>query len=148
MKKVTLTIASILLSGLLIAQDYTPPQSATASLTKKYPKAMVDEWADDETEIVCYFETEGIYGSASFSPKGVWIRSEFSLNDDELPENILASIKGEYNGFEMTGITKREDVKQVTYEVSVYNNTTEEDFLITLDTNGKIIKEEDLNADY
>lgn len=147
MKKVTLTVAGILLSGLLIAQDYTPPQSATASFTKKYPSGIVDEWMDDETEITCYFENDGAYGSARFTPKGVWISSEFSLNEDELPANVLTSVQGKYQGFEIVGVIKKEDVKQVVYVVSIYNNSTEQDLEITLDSNGKILKEEDPFAD-
>ena len=148
MKKVTLTIASILISGILIAQDYTPPPSAEASFTKRYPTGVVDEWMDDDTQIICYFEDDGNYGSAFFSPKGEWMSSELSLNESDLPANVMSVIQGKYEGFEITGVTKREDTKKTVYEVSVYNNSTEQDLLITLDPSGKVVKEEDLNADY
>ena len=147
MKKVTLTIASILISGILIAQDYTPPPSAETSFTKKYPTGVVDEWMDDETQIVCYFEDDGNYGRAFFSPKGKWISSEFSLSEDDLPANVLSGVQENYKGFEITGVTKREDTKQTVYEVGIYNNSTEQDLLITLNSNGEIVKEEDLNTE-
>jgi len=148
MKKITLTIASILISGILIAQDYTPPPSAETNFTKKYPTAVVDEWMDDDTQIICYFEDGSNYGSAYFSLKGAWISSEFSLSEDDLSTNVMSSVKGKYKGFEITGVTKRDDTKQTVYEVSIYNNSTEQDLLITLDPSGKIVKEEVLNAEY
>jgi|TARA_B110000285_G_scaffold129464_1_gene145687 hypothetical protein len=147
MKKVTLTIASILISGILVAQDYSPPSNVRTSFTKKHPTAVVDEWIDDDTQFVCYFEDGSDYGSAYFSPKGVWISSEFIINEDDLPANVSSGVKGKYIGFEIIGVTKREDIKQIVYVVSIYNNSTEQDLLITLDPNGKIVKEEDLSDD-
>ena len=147
MKKAILTIASILISGILIAQDYTPSNNVTTSFTNKYPSGIVDEWVDNENEILCYFEDNGNYGNARFTLKGVWINSEFSMIEDDLPANILSSIREEYKGFETIDVTKREDIKQVVYVLSIYNEASEQDLLITIDTNGKIVKEEELNAD-
>ncbi len=71
---------------------------------------------DDDTQIICYFEDDGNYGSAFFSPKGIWMSSEFIINEDDLPANVSSGVKGKYIGFEITGVTKREDTKQTLYE--------------------------------
>lgn len=147
MKKVTLTITGILFAGILLAQDYAPPPNAKTSFTKKYPTGVIDEWMEDDTRIVCYFEEKSNYGSAYFSLKGEWISSEFSLNENDLPAIVLSGVQGKYKGFEITEVTKREDIKQTVYEVSIYNNSTEQDLLISLDPSGRIVKEEDLNAE-
>jgi len=147
MKKVIVTIASILISGILNAQEYSPAKNVITSFTTKYPSGRVDEWIDDENEILCYFENNDNYGSARFSLKGVWISSEFSMSEDDLPTNFSSIVREKYKGFEITEVIKKEDIKQVVYMVSIYNESTDQDLLITLDTNGKIVKEEGLNSD-
>ena len=146
MKKVVLTVASILLAGILTAQEYAPPPAAVSALKTKYPTAVADEWYDNEDEIICYFDNNGQYGSVYFTPKGVWKKSEYSINEDELPKAVSASLQDKYSGYDITDVTKIESTKTL-YKIYVFNPITESDFLLTLDESGKFISEEDLNAD-
>ena len=147
MKKLTLTIASILLTGILLAQDYTPPSSATSAFKAKYPSGVVQEWYDNDTEIVCYFENGDNYGSAHFTVKGAWVRSEFTLSEEEIPNAISTSIKSKYADGEIIDVMKIENTKGTQFKVVIYNPIEESDYAVTLDDTGKIIKEEDLNAE-
>ncbi|MFT6246750.1 MAG: hypothetical protein ACJA0U_001467 [Salibacteraceae bacterium] len=147
MKKVTLTIASILLTGILFAQDYTPPSSTTSAFKTKYPSGVVQEWYDNDGEIVCYFENGDNYGSAYFTVKGAWLRSEFTLSEEDMPNEISMSVKNSYPDAEIIEVTKVENAKMTQFRVIVYNPIEESDYEVTLDNSGKIIKEENLNAD-
>ena len=147
MKKVTLTIASILLTGILFAQDYTPPSSAASAFKTKYPSGLVQEWYDNDDEIVCYFENGDNYGSAYFTVKGAWLRSEFTLSEEDMPSNVSMSVKNKYPDAEIIEVTKIENAKMTQFRVIVYNPIEESDYEVTLDNLGKIIKEENLNAD-
>ncbi|MFT6923382.1 MAG: hypothetical protein ACJA1C_002395 [Crocinitomicaceae bacterium] len=148
MKKVTLTIASILLTGILFAQDYTPPSSAASAFKTKYPSGLVQEWYDNDNEIVCYFENGDNYGSAYFTVKGAWLRSEFTLSEEDMPNEISMSVKNKYPDAEIIEVTKIVNAKATQFRVIVYNPIEESDYEVTLDNSGKIIKEVDLNADY
>ncbi|MFT6982131.1 MAG: hypothetical protein ACJAUD_000898 [Crocinitomicaceae bacterium] len=148
MKKVTLTIASILLTGILFAQDYTPPSSTASAFKTKYPSGVAQEWYDNDDEIVCYFENGDNYGSAYFSVKGAWLRSEFTLSEEDLSNEISMSVKNSYPDAEIIEVTKVENAKGTQFKVIVYNPIEESDYEVTLDNSGKIIKEENLNADY
>tara|TARA_B110000908_G_C10185844_1_gene417938 strand:- start:821 stop:1267 length:447 start_codon:yes stop_codon:yes gene_type:complete len=147
MKKVTLTIASILLTGILFAQDYIPPTTATSAFKTKYPSAVVQEWYDNDNEIVCYFENGDNYGSAHFTAKGAWVRSEFTLTEEEMPSAISMIMKDKYPDSEIIEVMKMETPKGTQFKVIVYNPIEESDYAVTLDDTGKIIKEEDLNAE-
>jgi len=142
MKKTTLTIATLLLSGLLIAQDYTPPKTASDAFKSKHPKAIVDEWVDFDTEIICYFEENGKFGSAFFTLKGAWIRTEFNLSETELPQVVSRELFAKYKGYEIMDVTNEITSKGSVYKIYIYNEEVEKDFIITMDQGGKIISEE------
>lgn len=147
MKKVSLTVTSILLSRMLIAQDYTPPSNANAKFKEKYPQGVVDEWFDNDEEIVCYFEIDNNYGSAHFSSKGIWLRSEFSISESELPSAVMTIITNKYADYELTDVSKIDTPKGLKFGVYLFNPTSENDYRVTISESGKIISEEDLNAD-
>ncbi len=147
MKKVTLTIATILLAGSLFAQDFKPPAPAVSAMKAKYPTAEVDEWYDDETELICYFEDNGEFGSAFFTKKGVWIRSEFPMDEMELGEVALDQIFKKYKDYEIMESLKVTDTKGTTFKIYIYNAIIESDYLITVDKGGKIISEENLTVE-
>jgi hypothetical protein len=75
MKNVSLTVASVLLAGILTAQEYTPTSSMTSAFSAKYPQGLVEEWYDNDDEIICYFGNGDTYGTAYFTLKGAWTRS-------------------------------------------------------------------------
>lgn len=147
MKKITLTVASLLLAGVLFSQEYTPPAAAKTALKSKYPSGVVDEWYDEEDKIACYFEDNGMYGTAFFTTKGVWINSEFNVTADDLPESVLNTANTKYQGYDIIDATKFEYPQQVSYTIYIYNAITDGDLAVTIDTAGKVLKEEDLNAD-
>ncbi len=147
MKKVTLTIATLLLAGSLFAQDFKPPAAANSALTAKHPTAQVEEWYDNETELICYFEENGNYGSAFFSPKGVWLRSEFSIDESDIDQSIMRELTTRYKGYEISEAMRVINSKTTLYKVYMYNPTTESDYLIKVDKGGKIISEENLTVE-
>ncbi|MFT5777571.1 MAG: hypothetical protein ACI837_000507 [Crocinitomicaceae bacterium] len=147
MKKVSLTVACILLAGILTAQEYTPTSSMTAAFSAKYPQGLVEEWYDNEDEIVCYFEIEDNFGSAFFTPKGVWTRSEFSQSEDELPKAVSSIILKNYANYEVTDVTKIENTKAITYKIYISNSIADGEYLLTINKDGEILEEEDLFAE-
>ena len=147
MKRTMVTIATLLLSGMLIAQDYTPPKSASDAFKAKHPTAQVDEWVDFDTEIICYFEEKENFGTAYFTTKGVWLRTEFNLSEGELPQNILTAVRSKYKGAEIMDISNVIDSKSSVYQIFLYDEEAEKDYKIIVDKGGKIISEEILTTE-
>ena len=147
MKKMTLTIATFLLAGSLFAQDFKPPAAVVSTFNSKYPSAEVDEWYDDESEIICYFEDNGNFGSAFFSKSGSWIRTEFPTDEAELGEATLTEIFDKYADYEIMESLKVTDPKGTVYKLYIYNALSESDYLIIVNNSGKIISEENLTVE-
>ncbi|MFT4661510.1 MAG: hypothetical protein ACI8XB_001787 [Patiriisocius sp.] len=145
MKNVSLTVASVLLAGILTAQEYTPTSSMTSAFSAKYPQGLVEEWYDNDDEIICYFGNGDTYGTAYFTLKGAWTRSEFTLSEDELPKTISSSIGTNYANFEITNVIKIESAKTTLYTIYAFNSDTGSDYMLTIDKAGEIIEEEDLS---
>lgn len=147
MKKITLTLATLLLAGSLFAQDFKPPAAAISAFNSKHPDAEVDEWLEDDDELTCYFEENGNFGNAYFSKSGTWIRSEFQADETEMGEAALTEIFDKYVDYEIMESLKVTDTKQTVYKLYIYNALLESDYLITVDKGGKIISEENITVE-
>jgi len=141
MKKLTLTVAGLLISGFLLAQDYTPPTKAVSAFKAKYPDGVVDEWYEGYSDVECYFENDGWYGSAHFNEAGKWLFSEYILDETELPNTVAAMVKKSYSGYEISDVTLKETAEGKLYAVTIYNDDTEDNRLVTYNAEGELIED-------
>jgi len=141
MKKFTLTVASFLICGFLLAQDYTPPAKAVTSFENKYPDGVIQEWYEGMDDVECYFENNGIYGSAHFSQSGSWKYSEYTLDESELPNVIKEMLSEDFSGYEIADVTMMEDPKETKYTLIIYNEETEENRMVTYSASGELMDE-------
>lgn len=147
MKKFTLTVASLLISGFLLAQDYTPPAKAVASFESKYPEGTVQEWYEGMDDIECFFENNGNYGSAHFSQSGSWQYSEYTIDESELPRAITEMLSEDFEGYEISDITMTEEPEITKYAIIIFNEATDENRIVTYDETGDLIDEAVISSD-
>ncbi|MCR9172055.1 MAG: PepSY-like domain-containing protein [bacterium] len=147
MKKITLTVASLLLGGFLLAQDYTPPAKATASFSTKYPEGVVQEWYEGFNDVECYFENDGNYGSAHFSEAGAWLYTEFTVDESELPRAVAEMVADDFAGYEISDVTMKETPKIKTYIITIYEEETEDNRIVTYDEKGGLLDEVVISMD-
>ncbi|GAB5418535.1 MAG: hypothetical protein Crog4KO_02920 [Crocinitomicaceae bacterium] len=141
MKKLTLTVASLLFCGFLMAQDFTPPAKAIAAFSAKYPDGTVQEWYEGYQDIECYFENDGQYGSAHFSQSGTWLSSEITIDESELPRAVAETLGEDFEGYEITDVTYTVTPKSQQYAINILNDVTEDNRIVTYDETGDLIDE-------
>ncbi len=147
MKKLTLTIATFLLTGMLYAQDLAGSKQAENSLKAKYPTAHVDEWFEDEGMIGCFFEIEDKYGQAMFTPEGKFISSEFSISIDEVPQEVIDAAHNNYKGFDIIEATEILSEDGIQYSIYMYDEDGDEDKTVFFDKTGKILHVKSANEE-
>lgn len=147
MKKLTLTVASLCISGFLLAQEYTPPVKAVSTFEAKYPEAIVEEWYEGYSDVECYFENDGWYGSAHFDESGKWLFSEFFMDESELPKVVTEMLEEDFPEHEISEATFKETADGKMYEVTIYNEATEDNRIVTYNAEGKLIDEAVINMD-
>lgn len=83
-----LLIVALVLTNTVAAQIRKIPSEVTEAFKSKYPEATNVEWRDKLTNFVAVFQQEGIQYEARFNKKGEWKDTEWSIDTDELPEEV------------------------------------------------------------
>lgn len=74
------------------------PQSVEANFMSKYPGENDPDWALDSNGFwEAHFKVDGEKYRADFQSNGLWLETENSIKDSELPEAIKEAIKRDYN---------------------------------------------------
>ncbi|XOV69183.1 MAG: hypothetical protein ACFHU9_08340 [Fluviicola sp.] len=141
MKKITVTVAALLFSGMLLAQDYTPPSKAVSTFETRYPDAIVEEWYEGFEDVECYFENNGNFGSAHFTEEGVWMYSEFTIEASEMPRKVSAMLAEDFEAYEVSDVVMTEKPKVTTYAITISNDATDDNRIVTYDASGNLIDE-------
>lgn len=136
MKKVKLLVGALLFTGMVFAQDVDAKVSA--SFKSKYPKGAAEEWYEEDSEVACDFENEGVFGRAYFDAKGPWLRSEFSLEESELPSAVRSAIKAIQPNTEITEATKVEMKDKTYFDVYTFDDNSSQYHFFRVDLSGKI----------
>ena len=122
-------------------------KQAETNFKSKHPNAKVDEWFEEEGKIGCYFEQGEKYGQAYFTKKGDWVRTEYGLTIEEIPNSINESIFSNYKGYEIMDASERLSPAGTQYQVSLYEPESEEDIVVLFDKTGKVLRAKSMNEE-
>ena len=74
------------------------PAAVDAELRAKYPDATDVDWGVDRNDnYEAHIEVQGVKMRVDISPAGEWIETERSVDYDELPEAVRATIEREFD---------------------------------------------------
>ncbi|MEH6406046.1 MAG: PepSY-like domain-containing protein [Leeuwenhoekiella sp.] len=117
------------------------PKVVKESFMKKFPKAKSVSWdQENQSEWEAEFKMDGMEYSANFTNQGDWKETEHEIKQNDVPQNVMASLKKEYSGYKIKESEISETVEGMVYEfeVSKSGKTME----VAIDKNGKMVKKE------
>jgi len=121
---------------------------AQKSGSKDVPKVVKDKfsatfkevknvkWSKEKTEFEANFKIGKEKKSATFNESGKLLETETELKISDLPKDILASVKKDYNGYKITEAAKIESDGTITYEAEVTKGKNRMDLIY--DGNGNL----------
>lgn len=126
----------------LLAQDI--PQSQVPSLVlnsfqKSFPKAADIEWELKGELYKVEFET-GLLGTdhdAWYDNTGKLIRHKEEISKSDLPQNVLAKINSDFNGYRVKDVKKITENNHVTYTLEL--KTFSEEWKVAFDSQGTML---------
>lgn len=131
-------IIAMLFAGItLVSCGSAVPDEVQNALKKKFPKAESVAWEkENENEWEADFKLDGVEYSASFTPDGTWIETEFDIAVGDLPESVKNTLSTEFKEYKITEAEIVESPNFSGFEVEVKKGKKQWELL--LDANGKI----------
>jgi len=119
------------------AQD--TPSKVTDAFNSKFPNAKSIRWdKENETEWEAEFTINGVEYSANFSKDGAWKETEHEVKIDELPAEVISTLKTQFAGYEIKEVEMVETPTFTGYEVELKKG--KETLEVLMDKAGKVIK--------
>ncbi len=142
MKRITLILlCAVLMSISAYAQTVTAaqvPGPVKKSLVTKFPKATGVEWEKSAANYEAQFTNGNDWTTALFTATGEWIKTEVSLDTEELPATLKTAVVKNFKGFEVTSATKLVNKGGTTYLIQVDSET--EGYEALLKEDGTLVK--------
>ncbi len=145
MKKVIIGIGLVFASVTLIA--FTPetkdkvPQVVKDAFAKKFPTAKKVDWEkENEKEWEAEFKLNKVEYSANFLEDGTWKETEHEIDEKEVPQNIILSLKSNFPGYEIEEAEISETAEGMVYEFEIEKGKNEME--VAIDVHGKVIKKQ------
>lgn len=143
MKKLTL-ISALVMSSLATAYGQDIPQSQVPSLVvtnfqQAFSKAADIEWEMEGELYKAEFEI-GMFGpdhKAWYEGSGKLVKHQEEISKTDLPENVLATAKREFDGFAIDDVKKITAGNAVTYILELQKLS--EEWKVVIDAAGKVV---------
>lgn len=148
MKKAIVGIALIFTSIISIAftQKDKVPSVVKEAFSKKFPTVKRVNWQKEEVnEWEAEFKLKKKEYSANFLDDGTWQETEYEVDENEIPEHIISSVKASFSGYKIEESEVSVTVHGINYEFEIEKGKSE--MAITIDSNGKIIHKESEDDD-
>jgi len=145
MKKLILGVGMVVVAITTIAftseNKEKVPQAVKKAFEKKFPNVKKVDWEkENESEWEAEFKLNKLEYSANFLANGTWQETEHEITEENVPQNILSSLKASFPGFEMEEAEISETTEGTFYEFEIEKGKDE--WEVTLDSNGKVIKKQ------
>ncbi|MAZ28501.1 MAG: hypothetical protein CL868_15675 [Cytophagaceae bacterium] len=145
MKKVIIGIGLIFAAVTTIAFTTTNkdkvPQAVKDAFAKKFPTAKKVDWEkENDKEWEAEFKMNKVEYSANFTEDGTWMETEHKIEENEIPQAVMASLKSNFTGYEIEEAEISETTKGTVYEFEIEKGKSEME--VTIDNNGKVIKKQ------
>jgi len=154
MKKIILGMGVVVVAVTTIAfsseNEVKVPQVVKEAFAKKFPAIKKVDWEkENNTEWEAEFKINKVEYSANFLENGTWQETEHEVKPNEVPQNILSSLKSKFPVYEIEEAEISETTEGTFYEFEIEKGKDE--WEVTLDSNGKVVKkqseEEEENED-
>ena len=115
------------------------PAKVKTSFDQKFPSAQKTKWGKESAK---EWEVEFIMNnkdySASYSPDGTWLETEYKISENEIPAAVTNTIGKEFPGYKITVSEISETAKSKVYEFDISNGKTKKEIAINAD--GSLVK--------
>ncbi|MBL7872852.1 MAG: PepSY-like domain-containing protein [Cyclobacteriaceae bacterium] len=139
MKKLTLVLALVMVTGFMMAQKIQSkdvPEAVKASFQKEFPGAKAAKWDKEESNFEASFDNNKSDQSVVFDAGGNILEIEVEIDSSELPKGVMEYVTSTYPGKKIKEVAKITDAQKIiTYEVEVSGMD------VIFNEQGKFIKE-------
>ena len=151
MKKAIFKVGLVFIAIIAIAftTQTKAPQVVKEAFAEKFPGAKNVNWdKENASEWEAEFKWNGLKYSANFLEDGAWQETEHKIKESEVPQNVLASLKTNFPGYEIEEVEISETPTATLYEFGIEKG--EKEVEVAIDKTGKVVKkkvEEDGDGD-
>ncbi len=105
-------------------KDIKVPDVVKKAFAKKYPNEKKENWNIDRNgSYEAKFKEGGETFKADFTPDGMWIETETSLKEKDLPKAVKKAIEDQYKGIKIVEIERTDHHKKgIFYDVEFKEN--------------------------
>jgi hypothetical protein len=123
------------------ANDKQPSAAVKAAFEKKFVSATDVEWEmETDTEWEAEFELDGNDYSANFSVEGVWMETEYEIDEADMPTAVRATLDSSFAGYLMEEAEVIETVNGKAYEFALEKGVM--DMEVVISPTGEVLKNE------
>lgn len=127
-------LAFAILSITACAQKTTAPENVVKAFSQKFPDAQSVKWnKENESEWEAEFKMDSEEYSANFSTDGVWMETEYEIEQSAIPANVKQTLDSEFADFEIEGAEISETSEDTVYEFALEKGEQEMEVAIAPD---------------
>jgi hypothetical protein len=145
MKKMILGLSLILMATVAIACSDSGkdkvPKAVKDAFTKKFPTAKKVDWdKENDTEWEAEFKMSRMEYSANFLTDGTWKETEHVIDEELVPQDVMASLKLNFPGYKMEGAEISETKDNIVFEFEIEKGESEME--VGIDDKGRVVKKQ------
>ncbi len=115
------------------------PAKVKTSFNQKFPGAQKAKWGQENAkEWEVEFTMNSKDYSASYSPDGSWLETEYKIAENEIPAGVASTLSKEFQGYKITVSEISETAKGKVYEFDMRKGKTKKEVAVNAD--GTILK--------
>ncbi len=140
-KSVFVWLCAVLMSVSAYAQSVTAaqvPSPVKKAMMTKYPKSNDIEWEKAGNTYIAMFSAGDDWTVATFTDKGVWAKTDVSIDPETLPAAVKTAISKLFEGYEATSANKIETPSGTTYLAQVVGEDARYEVIFKAD--GSVVK--------
>jgi len=109
-----------ILSITACAQKTTAPENVVKAFSQKFPDAQSVKWnKENESEWEAEFKMDSEEYSANFSTDGVWMETEYEIEQSAIPAKVKQTLDSEFADYNIEGAEISETSEDTVYEFAL-----------------------------
>jgi len=113
-------LAFAILSITACAQKTTAPENVVKAFSQKFPDAQSVKWnKENESEWEAEFKMDSEEYSANFSTDGVWMETEYEIEQSAIPAKVKQTLDSEFADYNIEGAEISETSEDTVYEFAL-----------------------------
>ncbi|WP_339653934.1 PepSY-like domain-containing protein [uncultured Salegentibacter sp.] len=138
MKKIILGVGIVVVTTIAFT---SVPQVVKEAFARKFPVVKKVDWEkENDTEWEAEFKINKVEYSANFLEDGTWQETEHEVKPNDVPQDILSSLKSNFPGYEIEEAEISETTEGIFYELEIEKGKDELEVMI--DSKGQVLKQQ------